>query len=334
MPSTDQKLKLLHLTNILLTETDDTHGLTAPQIIAKLAQRGVDVERKTFYKDIAALQSFGIDVQKYQRSPVEYGIGDRDFTQEELLLLADSVQSSKFLTKRKADALVKKIEKLGSVHMAEDLRKRVHVEGRIHSQNESVFYNIDAISRAMKAKRKVEFRYFKLDESKHSVAQHEGRLYQETPVQFMYMDGSYYLIAWNDKYKSFTNYRVDRMKNIEVSDQESTRNHQIAEFDVAKFQQRIFGMFNGNPTSVTLLVKADAMSTVIDRFGKDVSSTPAGPGLAHVTATVMEAPTFYGWLTTLGNSVVIEKPESLKNSYLTFLENIAKNYEAGNQLQG
>ena len=41
------KLKLLHLARIFERETDDGHGLTAPQIIGKLAEVGVNVERKT-----------------------------------------------------------------------------------------------------------------------------------------------------------------------------------------------------------------------------------------------------------------------------------------------
>ena len=68
-----------------------------------------------------------------------------------MLLLADAVQSSRFLTERKSNALVKAIGKLSSKYLADDLRRNLHVEGRIRSQNESVFYNIDAIQRAISA---------------------------------------------------------------------------------------------------------------------------------------------------------------------------------------
>lgn len=89
MASDDQKLKLVHLIRILEEETDDEHGLTGPQLIAALAERGVTVERKTLYRDLEALRSAGYDVQKYQRSPVEYGLATRRFQQPELLLLAE-----------------------------------------------------------------------------------------------------------------------------------------------------------------------------------------------------------------------------------------------------
>ena len=40
------KLKLLYLAKIFERETDDDHGLTASQIIEKLAELGISVERK------------------------------------------------------------------------------------------------------------------------------------------------------------------------------------------------------------------------------------------------------------------------------------------------
>lgn len=327
MPQASQKLKLLYLARILEQETDDTHGLTGPQLIERLDQLGVHEERKTLYDDIAALQSFGYNIQKYQRRPIEYGLATRSFQREELLLMADAVQSSRSITQRKSDSLVRAIAGLGSRYMADDLRKRLHVEGRIKAQNESVYYNLDAIQRAMGAKRKVAFRYFKHNESKRRVLQHGGALYVETPVQLVYMNECYYLVVWNDKHEGFANYRVDRMLDIEVSDEDATHNKRIAEFDIGKYQQRVFDMFTGQPTGVTLLVKAGAMSAVLDRLGSEVTATPAGEGLARVHATVMESPTFFGWLATLGTDVRIEKPDSLKAAYLDYLQGIQEQYQ-------
>lgn len=326
MATTAQKLKLMYLAKILEEETDDDHGLTGPQIIERLAQHGIAVERKTLYRDLNCLREFGYDILKYQRSPVEYGLATRTFQESELLLLADAVQSSRFLTERKSKSLVKTIGTLGSKYAAAKLEKNPHVEGRIRSQNESVFYNIDAIQRAMHVKKKVRFHYFKYDNQKKRVLQHEGDFYEETPVQLVYMDDCYYLVVWNDKHEGFANYRVDRMLNIEVAQDEATRNKRIAEFDVAKYQQRVFGMFSGNPVAVTLLAKPAAISTVLDRFGEEVDAEAVGDGSMRIRANVMQAPTFYGWLATLGTNVIIEQPQSLKDAYRTYLQGIIEQY--------
>ena len=326
MTATDQKLKLIYLARIFEDETDDDHGLTGPQLIEMLAEKGVEVERKTLYRDIDCLRQAGYDIQKYQRSPVEYGLASREFEQPELMLMADAVQSSRFLTKRKSAALVKSIGKLTSKYMSDELKKHVHVEGRIKIQNESVFYHLDAIQRAMDSKRKIEFKYFKYDEHKEPVLQYDGKVYVETPVQLVYMDDCYYVVIWDDRHGDFANFRVDRMVNLHVSSQQATHNDEIANFDVGKYQQRTFGMFNGESVMVTLRVASRAMSAMIDRFGKDVIAIPNGDGTCNVSVTVMDSPTFYGWLAMFGKDVLIVSPASLRESYVEFLQSIVDSY--------
>ncbi len=326
MAAETQKLKLLYLAQILETETDDDHGLTCPQLIERLAERGVKVERKTLYNDLDCLRLFGYDIQKYHRAPDEYGLASREFQEGELLLLADAVQSSRFLTERKSSSLVKAVSKLGSKYMAENLKKHLHVEGRIKSANESVYYNVDAIQRAFTAKRQVQFRYQTYDESKKRVLRRGGDLYTRTPVQLIYLDDCYYLVAWSDKHQGLANFRVDRMVDIEVSDVPVAKNEAIAAFDVGEYLQSSFDMYRGTEVKAVLRVKKDSINPIIDRFGKSVDLTPYSEDEVRVRATVMASPTFFGWLATLGMSVIIEQPSSLRKSYLTYLQRITELY--------
>ena len=55
----NQKLKMLYLARIFSSETDDAHGLTMQQIIAKLSACGVNADRKTLYMDFEELRHFG-----------------------------------------------------------------------------------------------------------------------------------------------------------------------------------------------------------------------------------------------------------------------------------
>ena len=114
------------------------------------------------------------------------------------------------------------------------------------------------------------------------------------------------------------------MLNIDVSEEDATSNEQTAEFDAAKYQKRVFGMYSGEAVAVTLLVKPDAISTVIDRFGDAAEAVEDGS--MRVRTKVMQAPTFYGWLATLGTSVIIEQPQFLKEEYRMYLQGIIEQY--------
>lgn len=322
-----QKLKLLYLMRMLEEETDAEQGLTMTQILEKLEGLGISAERKSIYRDIEALREFGVDVRTYQRAPVEYAVERREFAFPELLLLVDAVQSSRFLTQRKSDALVTGVKRLASKRQRKLLDKRVHVEGRIKMQNESVFYSVDRIQEALARKRKISFVYFKYDAAKHKTAQHRGERYVETPVQLVYSEGYYYLVVFNEKHDDFANYRVDRMDRIEVTDEPAIKNERIATFDARELESRAFGMYSGEPVSATLLVDESVMGAVIDRFGKDVESLPAGEGKAYVYAVVMKSPVLFGWLAQFGDRMHIEKPASLAQAYRDYLADIVASYQ-------
>lgn len=323
-----QKIKLLYLARLFQEETDEKHGLTMSQIIQRLAEEGVHAERKSLYRDITLLKDFGFDIQKLHRSPVEYCLNRHMFSHAELTLLADAVQSSRFLTKSKSDALLKNIKALGSKEQAKTLSKRIHVEGRIKTQNESVFNNVDVIQEAIRSRRRVIFKYYKYDLDKNPQPQHDGEDYVENPVQLLYSDGFYYLICYNDAHAGFATYRVDRMLAIRISEERATKNEAIATFDVADYEARVFGMFSGRRVTASLLVKESAMNGVIDRFGKDVevlSSTEEG--WARVVAPIFVSPVFFGWISEFAGAVKIEQPRSLAEEYVAYLQNIVAAYQ-------
>ena len=144
--SSFQKLKIIYITEYLLKNSDEDHAVTTSQIIAYLKSHDITAERKTIYSDIEALRDFGLDIiQVSEGNNHGYYVASRDFELPELKLLVDSVQSSKFITHKKTLSLIKKIEKLASIHSAQLLNRQVFVKNRIKTMNESIYYNVDEI---------------------------------------------------------------------------------------------------------------------------------------------------------------------------------------------
>ena len=52
-------------------------------------------------------------------------------------------------------------------------------------------------------------------------------------------DDRYYLIGYGEKYKSFNNFRLDKMDSIEILD----KTYDEIEFDVNEYMRQTFGMF-------------------------------------------------------------------------------------------
>ena len=106
----NQKAKLLFLMRILCERTDEDHPMTIAQLSDALAEYGISAERKSLYDDIEVLRYLGVDVVSRRDKTYGYYVGERDFELAELKILVDAVQSSKFITHRKSNELIKKIE--------------------------------------------------------------------------------------------------------------------------------------------------------------------------------------------------------------------------------
>ncbi len=322
MEANGQKLKLLHLIRILSNETDEKHGLTMPQIIEKLALQGISAERKSIYRDIAALREFGYDIEVYHRAPVEYAMTSRPFEISEIVMLIDAVQGSRHLTQSKSDALVRRLKTFASKPQSKMLGKRLYVDGRVKLQNESVFRNVDLIQEAIQRKRMIEFRTFCYDVHARRKIAADADVRLETPVVLTYTDGYYYVVTFDGEQRAFRTYRADRMVDIFVSERAAERTEEISSFDAAEHERWAFCMYGGTPARVSLRVSEEAMGDIVDRFGEDVEVLPCDDEHAIVNVDVMNNAAFYGWLAQFGSLVRIEAPAQVEQNYRAYLEGI------------
>lgn len=316
------KLKTLFVRRILEDETDAEHGLSMRQLIERLADYDISAERKSVYRDIQILREFGVDIKTYQRNPVEYAIERRDFTLSELMLLVDAVESCKSLTRRQTNALVSNLKTFASDHQRAQLDRRIHVPGRISSKNESVFGHIDVLHEALRMHKKISFLYYKYDVDGTRVVTHNGEPHVVTPVGITYSDGFYYLTAWNDNHEKLIEFRIDRMDHLRVTNEKATRNEVITHHTYDGDECEVFGRFNGEPVTATLLVDGDNLEIILDRFGSGAQIIKVDDNTAKALVKVRKSRQFFGWLAGMANVVRIEGPESLRQEYRLYLQDL------------
>lgn len=316
------KLKTLYVMRILQDETDAEHGLSLRELIERLGDYGIKAERKGLYSDIQALREFGVDIQTFQRNPVEYAIVRRDFDLSELMLLVDAVESCKFLTKRQSRALTTNLKLLASDHERALLDRRIHVSGRITSKSDSVFGCIDTLHEAMRKHLKVEFMYYKYNVDGNRYATHDSKPHLVTPVGITFDDGYYYLTAWNDDHEAMTEFRIDRMEKLRVSDEKATRNEQITHHTFEGDDYMSFGRFIGEPVTATLQVDADKIEIIIDRFGDAAEVYATNKNAGKAVVKIYKSPQFFGWLAGMDGAIKIEGPNSLKQEFNQYLRSL------------
>ena len=320
MKLSHQKLKMMYLAKILMEQTDEEHTITVPEMIAELSKLGISAERKSIYDDLEYLQLFGLDICSNKTRTTNYYIASRDFELPELKLLVDSVQSSKFITRKKSIELISKIEKLTSRENAKKLQRQVFITNRVKTLNEHIYYNVDRIHDAIAANKQITFKYFDLDINKKKVYRKDGGLYTESPVSLTWDDENYYLITYKEKYDSYTHYRVDKMETIDVTEEDRS-------FDLSIYAKKMFQMFNGEETDVSIEFDNELVGVVFDRFGTDIPIIKTDEKHFVCRVKVAVSPHFLSWIMSFGKQAKIISPEYVAEEMYRLARNITEIYE-------
>lgn len=326
--SANQKLKLLYILKILEEKTDENHALSTQRIIELLSEYDIQAERKSIYNDMKELTDFGYDILTNKTKENNgYYLASREFELAELKLLVDAVQSSKFITKRKSRELIEKLEKLASGYEAKELQRSVYVADRAKTMNEAIYYNVDAIHRAMNSNVQISFQYSEWGTDKKLHLRKDGERYQASPYQLIWNDANYYLIAYDEKDGMLKHYRVDKMGDVWLSEEKREGSERFKNFNPAVYSNKMFGMYGGSEELVQLQFDNALIGVVMDRFGTDVDVRVLDGQTFSIRTYVMVSPQFFGWLAGIGARVRILGPKEVRKQYHTYLSEIVQSYE-------
>ena len=313
----------LYLMKILLEQTDEDNALTLQQLIEKMGAEGIPLERRAVYADLEALRDFGIDVISEKRGRnTYYYIGNRQFQLAELKLLVDSVMASRFITERKSRELIKKLADLAGKPQAKELNRQVLIAGRIKSMNESIYYNVDEIHKAINGNSQISFQYFQWDLGKEMELKRSGERYVVSPWALVFDDENYYLVACEGGI--IKHYRVDKMLRIKATGEPRVGRELYHEEEYGK--KSLFGMYGGDIVPVTFQAKNWMVGIMIDRFGRDIPIVPVNDEEFETRIDLAVSPQFFGWLFALGPDIRVTSPGFVINRIREYGAGVMENY--------
>ena len=320
------RIKLLKIWEILCQETDEEHPMESTVLIKKLDEMGIHCERKTIYRDIDTLIDCGYDIVCERGKKNQYYVLDRSFDLPELHIMLDAVQAASFITPKKTKLLVDKLANLAGSRKGEVLKRNIVAFNTTKNCNENIYYLIDEIVRAITKKKKIEFQYFDYDGRHKKVYRKDGAKYVMNPYSTVFSGDNYYLLCYNDKYRSIMHYRVDRMDNVKMLEEDILPLEEGKNFDVTKHKKEVFGMFMGQEEKVTFNVHKSLLDVIYDKFGADIHLITVDDETYRFTADVQISPVFMGWCCAFGNKVKIVAPESAVEKIKEHIGNLSSIY--------
>lgn len=321
------KLRTLYIMQLLLEKSDQNNRVSVSDITEMLEQYEISADRKSIYADIGTLTEWGMDILYTKEKPAGWYIASRDFELPELKLLVDAVQSSKFITHKKSQELIKKLEKLASESEARQLQRNVFVANRIKTPNEGIYYNVDTIHEAMMAGVQIQFKYYAWTIDKELVPKRDGKPYTVSPWGLTWDDENYYLIAYEMDTKDVRHYRVDKMKDIKLTKKPREGKANFTDFDIAGYAKKTFGMFGGDTENVILECANYLIGPILDRFGTDNIIMQVDDERFQIQQQVQVSGQFYGWLVGLGPDVKVVHPPKVVDEFKERIRKISESYE-------
>ncbi len=364
----NQKLKPFLILKILQQQSDETHLMTIERIIDKLAEYGVAAERRSVGEDIKAINAallllderyLGDDTitledaiatlkEDASRSAIVYVSRDvddrgyyfkgRKFDFQQVRLLAETIYNAKILSETDADRLSLVLDELMSEHQAKAIRNNAYVTDRIRG-NRSIIANIEKIDDAMATKldgekhipEKIKFQYSSYAISGlKQVDRRNGEYYKVSPYKVIVTDGNYYLLAFDDKTKKIRTFRVDRMKNVSLTNGEPREGkEEFAAIDLKNFTRERFGMFDGRRAYVTIRCINPLLDAMVERFGTQnarYNQDKEDKNHFTVSAWVRVSDQFFGWLLGFGNRVKLVGDDETVKEFAAYLDKVKVMY--------
>ena len=213
----DVQTRILLLLKLLYEQSDETHTLTATGIIQYWAIHGIAGDRRNVYSDITLLTDLGVDIVQRRERQNRYFLGSRLFELPELKLLVDAVESSRFITWKKSDALIEKLAQLTSRNHGAELHRPIYMGSAVKPSNETIYYAIDTLHTAIREKQQVRFQYIDYTPQKEKILKHDGQWYEFSPYALIWSRDYYYAVGYSQRHNGLAQFRVDRIANAELT---------------------------------------------------------------------------------------------------------------------
>lgn len=324
----NNNFRLLQLRKILFEETDEDHELDIYELREKLMHaldlKSLDV--RTIKSDLESLQEMDFEIIKNKRKfgKIYYSHQDKVFETYQLRLLVDAILSARFITTEEKSVLIDKLKQLTSKHIQKTLPGPVLFSQSINQDYNLIKYNIDKIHHAIAQNRVVSYLYGEFNVHKKFDYRRDGNRYYVAPYALIWQNDLYYLIGKFLETDEIRHYRLDRMREMEITDQTFKKD---PNFQLQLYVDNLFYMFSGENIRIKIRFDNQLINAIYDRFGMDVDVKPDGEEHFILSTNAKFSDGLVSWILQWGHRAKVISPEKLVGRIKEEAVKLADNYQ-------
>lgn len=304
--SSNQKMKILFLLRLFQEKTEENPVYPMQTLVELLAAQGISAERKSIYDDLEVLRQFGLDIRfRKERPSGYYLVRDAEIPRTEFYAVvpgqSKGAESENVKPLPEAEEIPKP-EKTPISESGEEISaKDTASESKITiSQTED--------SSVSKAK---ETGLAKIKDSSEPEA-------EETVL--IEPEGSFEPEAEKNISAFVSEEDTELSESEELISARKTVKKTLPSWELL-FREK------GTVKTFKLLCNEKGKNAALSFFGDTAFCKRKAPGSYLVSGEAVPGPLFYGWLTSVGRDIHIQKPKKEAAAYRDYLKTIAKDYK-------
>ena len=264
---------VLYILQVLKKYSDEEHMLTVKEIQRKIKEiYDVEIDTRTIRRNINLLKyKLAYDISTREENGKGYYINrdpETDFEPGEIRAIIDNFSYANYIVPSIAKEIIKKCKNMQTIYENEKLKDYQIYSVNSKTENAEVIKNIEDISESIYQHKKVKFEYWK-----YVITNKLEKKIVSTPIvspfAIVYNKQEFYLIGVKEGKNRFYNYRLDRIKNIQILDNKITIKKTKSQ--IKDFAESTVEMFGGKKEEIEAICNNCLLNTIFDTFGKNVT---------------------------------------------------------------
>ena len=321
---------ILYILNVLKKYSDEDHMLSATEIRRKVKEiYDVEIDPRTIRRNINLLKyKLDYDISTREENGKGYYINrdpETDFEPGEIRAIIDNFSYANYIVPSIAKEIIKKCKNMQNIYENEKLKDYQIYSVNSKTENAEVIKNIEDISESIFQNKKIKFEYWK-----YAITNKLEKKIVSTPTvspyAIIYNKQEFYLIGKKEGKTKFYNYRLDRMKNVQILNEDIKIKKKKSE--IQDFAESSTEMFGGEKEEIEAICHIWLLDTIFETFGRNVTIEKI-PNDEEYFKLLVDTNTmgFKMWAMRNIDLVEVKRPITLRNEMQEVVKNAMKKYE-------
>ena len=321
---------ILYILNVLKKYSDAEHMLSVAEIQRKIKEQyNVEIDPRTIRRNINLLKyKLDYDISTRDDNGQGYYLNrdpETDFEPGEVRAIIDNFSYANYIVPSIAKNIIKKCKSIQTIYENEKIKDYHIYANDSKTENVEVIKNIEDISESIFKHKKIKFEYWK-----YAITNKLEKKIVSTPTvspyAIVYSKQEFYLIGIKEGQTDFYNYRIDRIKNIKILEENISIKKKKS--DIQDFAESSTEMFGGKKEEIEAICHIWLLDVIFDIFGRNVTIEKITNDEEHFRLLVDTNPMgFKMWAMRNIDLVEVKRPINLRSEMKEIIKNAQKKYK-------